>query len=184
MDTENPHESTGPEPVDAGTRAALARLELVVTRRLDGMLLGDHRGLVPGPGTEPGEAREYEAGDDVRSMDWSVTARTTVPHIRQKIADRELETWIVVDLGPSIDVAGSYRTKRELVLAAVRAQVGVLDVGVVLRVRVDGREARGVRRGLGDGGQRGVRGVSGSCALGARRPPHQCGPAARAGSTS
>ena len=133
MDTEIPHESTGPEPVDAGTRAALARLELVVTRRLDGMLLGDHRGLVPGPGTEPGEAREYEAGDDVRSMDWSVTARTTVPHIRQKIADRELETWIVVDLGPSIDVAGSYRTKRELVLAAV-ATVGFLATGDGARV--------------------------------------------------
>ena len=88
------------DPVDASSRAALAQLELLVTRRLDGVLNGDHRGLLPGPGTEPGEARAYEPGDDVRTMDWSVTARTTVPHIRQTIADRELETWLVVDLSP------------------------------------------------------------------------------------
>ena len=121
------------ETVDPGSRAALARLELVVTRRLDGVLLGDHRGLVPGPGTEPGDAREYQVGDDVRTMDWSVTARTTVPHIRQKIADRELETWIVVDLTPSVDVAGRHGSKRALVLAAV-ATVGFLAAGDGCRV--------------------------------------------------
>ena len=120
--------STGAREIDPGSRAALARLELVVTRRLDGILLGDHRGLVPGPGTEPGEAREYQAGDDVRSMDWSVTARTTVPHIRQKVADRELETWIVADLSHSVDVPGRHGRKRDLVLAAV-ATVGFLAAG-------------------------------------------------------
>lgn len=113
---------------DPGARAALARLELLVTRRLDGFLLGDHRGLVPGSGTESGDAREYQVGDDVRNMDWSVTARTAVPHIRQKIADRELETWIVVDLSPGVDVAGRFGSKRELVLAAV-ATVGFLSTG-------------------------------------------------------
>src|SRR5690606_40377434 len=97
----------------------------------------DLRGLLPGPGTEPGEARAYEPGDDVRTMDWSVTARTTVPHIRQTIADRELETWIVVDMAPSLDVQGRYGTKRRLVEAAV-ATVGFLSavggsrVGLVL----------------------------------------------------
>lgn len=125
------------DPVDASSRAALTQLELLVTRRLDGVLNGDHRGLLPGPGTEPGEARAYEPGDDVRTMDWSVTARTTVPHIRQTIADRELETWLVVDLTPSLDVRGRYGSKRRLVEAAV-ATVGFLSasggsrVGLVL----------------------------------------------------
>lgn len=125
------------DPAGASTRAALAHLELLVTRRLDGVLNGDHRGLLPGPGTETGEARAYEPGDDVRTMDWSVTARTTEPHIRQTIADRELETWLVVDLTPSLDVEGRHGTKRRLVEATV-ATVGFLSaiggsrVGMVL----------------------------------------------------
>lgn len=124
-------------PIDASARASLSRLELLVTRRLDGVLNGDHRGLLPGPGTEPGEARAYEPGDDVRTMDWSVTARTTVPHTRQTIADRELETWLVVEMTPSLDVQGQYGVKRRLVEAAV-ATIGFLSasggskVGMVL----------------------------------------------------
>lgn len=121
------------DPVDAPSRAALNQLELLVTRRLDGVLNGDHRGLLPGPGTEPGEARAYEPGDDVRTMDWSVTARTTIPHIRQTIADRELETWLVVDLAPSLDVRGRHGAKRRLVEAAV-ATVGFLSAGGGSRV--------------------------------------------------
>jgi len=62
-------------------------------------------------------------GDDVRRMDWPVTARTTVPHIRQTIADRELETWMVVDLSPSMDFGTGRTEKRELVLAAITAVV-------------------------------------------------------------
>ena len=137
MSTADPHHGEGPVDgegsVDASSRAALARLELLVTRRLDGVLNGDHRGLLPGPGTEPGEARAYEPGDDVRAMDWSVTARTTVPHIRQTIADRELETWLVVDPAPSVDVPGRYGSKRSLVEAAV-ATVGFLSAGGGSRV--------------------------------------------------
>ncbi len=71
---------------------ALRRLELTVVRRLEGYLHGEHLGLLPGPGTELAEAREYQVGDDVRRMDWAVTARTTVPHVRDLIADRELDT--------------------------------------------------------------------------------------------
>ncbi|MDP9239529.1 MAG: DUF58 domain-containing protein, partial [Actinomycetota bacterium] len=74
------------------------RLELTITRRLDGLLQGDYLGLLPGPGSEAGESREYRAGDDVRRMDWPVTARTTVPHVRETVADRELETWVLIDL--------------------------------------------------------------------------------------
>jgi uncharacterized protein (DUF58 family) len=97
----------------------LRRLELSVRNRLDGLLQGNYLGLVPGPGSEAGESRQYVPGDDVRRMDWPVTARTTVPHVRQTIADRELETWLVVDLSPSMDFGTARTEKRELVLAAV-----------------------------------------------------------------
>lgn len=123
------------EPVASGMgagpmgdrRAAdvLRRLELDVTRRLDGILHGDHRGLVPGHGSEPGEAREYQAGDDVRRIDWNVTARMNAPHIRESIADRELETWIVADRSASLDFGTVTWEKRDLVLAAA-AGVGFL----------------------------------------------------------
>ncbi|MGH9011837.1 MAG: DUF58 domain-containing protein, partial [Acidimicrobiia bacterium] len=64
---------------------------MAVTRKLDGVLQGDHQGLVPGGGSEPAVSRLYEPGDDVRRMDWNLTARTAVPHVRTTIADRELE---------------------------------------------------------------------------------------------
>jgi uncharacterized protein (DUF58 family) len=101
--------------------AALRALELTVRGRLDGLLQGNHLGLVPGPGTEPGEARRYEPGDDVRRMDWAVTARTTEPHIRDTVADRELETWLAVDLSASLDFGTADCDKRELAIAACAA---------------------------------------------------------------
>jgi uncharacterized protein (DUF58 family) len=101
--------------------AALRALELTVRRRLDGLLQGNHLGLVPGPGTEPGETRRYQPGDDVRRMDWAVTARTTEPHIRETIADRELETWLAVDLSASLDFGTAECDKRELAVAACSA---------------------------------------------------------------
>jgi uncharacterized protein (DUF58 family) len=101
--------------------AGLRLLELDVRRRLDGLLQGNHLGLVPGPGSEPGEARIYQPGDDVRRMDWAVTARTTEPHIRETVADRELETWVVVDLSPSLDFGTAACEKRDLAVAAVAA---------------------------------------------------------------
>ncbi len=103
--------------------ALLRRLELTVRNRLDGLLQGNYVGLVPGPGSEAGETRRYSPGDDVRRMDWPVTARTTVPHVRQTVADRELETWLVVDLSPSMDFGTARTEKRELVLAAITAIV-------------------------------------------------------------
>lgn len=88
---------------------------------MDGLLQGNHLGLVPGPGTEPGEARAYQPGDDVRRMDWAVTARTAEPHIRQTVADRELETWVALDLSPSLDFGTAACDKRELAVAALAA---------------------------------------------------------------
>jgi uncharacterized protein (DUF58 family) len=112
-------------PLDAQTTAradaVLSRLQLLVTRKLDGLLQGDYVGLLPGPGSEAGESREYRPGDDVRRMDWPVTARTTFPHVRQTVADRELETWLAVDLSASLAFGTAKHLKSELVIAATAA---------------------------------------------------------------
>jgi uncharacterized protein (DUF58 family) len=99
----------------------LHRLELTVRRRLDGLLQGDHLGLVPGSGSEAGDSRTYHPGDDVRRMDWPVTARTQVPHVRETIADRELETWAVLDLSASLDFGTANCEKRDLAIAGLAA---------------------------------------------------------------
>ncbi len=115
---------TGEDAVLADAERAepvLGKLQLLVTRKLDGLLQGDYLGLLPGPGTEPGESREYRPGDDVRRMDWPVTARTTVPHVRQTTADRELETWLAVDLSASLAFGTALSLKRDLALAAATA---------------------------------------------------------------
>ena len=107
----------------------LRRLELTVTRRLNGLLHGDHRGLLPGSGSEIAGSREYRAGEDeVRRMDWAVTARTGVPHVRETDADRELSTWVLVDGTASMDFGTADLEKRELAVAAVAA-VGFLTAG-------------------------------------------------------
>jgi len=116
----------GPDsPLLGGTsaeaEAVLRRLEYTVRNKLDGLLLGNYLGLVPGPGSEAGESRQYHPGDDVRRMDWPVTARTMVPHVRQTVADRELETWLVIDLSPSLDFGTVNTEKRNLVFAAATA---------------------------------------------------------------
>ncbi|WP_084962540.1 DUF58 domain-containing protein [Thermoactinospora rubra] len=104
---------------------ALRRLELVVTRRLDGLLQGEYQGLLPGPGGEVAEARPYQPGDDVRRMDWNVTARTAEPHVRDLVADRELEVWVLLDATGSMDFGTARMEKRDLALAAV-ASIGFL----------------------------------------------------------
>ena len=116
-----------------GTEVLLRRLELTVTRRLDGMLQGDYQGLLPGPGSEAGEARPYSPGDDVRRIDWNVTARTAEPHVRMQIAERELETWVVADLSASLDFGTASCEKRDLAVAAVAA-VGHLTARVGNRI--------------------------------------------------
>jgi uncharacterized protein (DUF58 family) len=105
--------------------AVLRQLELVVTRRLDGLLQGDFQGLVPGAGSEAGDGRVYRPGDDVRRMDWNLTARTTVPHVRETIVDRELETWLLVDGSASLNFGTADCEKRDLALFAAAA-VGFL----------------------------------------------------------
>ncbi|WP_373277275.1 DUF58 domain-containing protein [Granulicoccus phenolivorans] len=107
--------------------AALRRLELAIVRRLEGYLQGDHLGLLPGPGTDANDARAYVIGqDDVRKMDWAVTARTTVPHVRDTMADRELEVWALLDVTPSMNWGTGGVTKRDLGIAAI-ATIGFLS---------------------------------------------------------
>ena len=108
--------------------ASVRRLRLDVGRRLDGLLQGERLGFLPGPGTEPAEARAYEPGDDVRRMDWAVTARTGDPHVRQAVAERELETTLLVDLTPSMSFGTVRWEKRELALS-VSAAVAHLASG-------------------------------------------------------
>jgi uncharacterized protein (DUF58 family) len=137
---------------DPKLSAALRTLELTVQRKLDGVLHGDHLGLIPGPGSEPGESRLYQPGDDVRRMDWAVTARTTHPHVRQMIADRELETWLVVDMSASLDFGTAFCEKRDLAVAAAAAitylnsgggnRLGALVANGATMTRVPARSGR------------------------------------------
>jgi len=113
---------TGPGAQRLAAEQVLRRLELRMTRRIDGLLHGDYLGLLPGSGSELAEARVYRPGeDDVRHMDWNVTARTTVPHVRDLVADRELETWALVDATASMDFGTAQVEKRDLATSAVAA---------------------------------------------------------------
>ncbi|MFD0905580.1 DUF58 domain-containing protein [Actinomadura sediminis] len=139
-------------PAERGGSARLApertlrRLELQVTRRLTGLLNGEHLGLLPGPGTELAEARLYQPGeDDVRHMDWAVTARTTSPHVRDLVADHELEAWALVDMTASMDFGTAALVKRELAVAALAA-VGFMTVRLGDRVGAYLLHGGGLRR--------------------------------------
>lgn len=125
------HRSSAPAPpagtdLLAGRERAIRVLELSVRRRLEGFLHGDVTGLRSGPGSEPNEARPYQAGqDDVRRMDWNVTARSLEPHVRAPLAERELETWALVDASASMDFGTAFSEKRDLAAAVVGA-IGLL----------------------------------------------------------
>ncbi|MBI3739241.1 MAG: DUF58 domain-containing protein [Chloroflexi bacterium] len=81
----------------------LQRLDWQVIRRLDGLLQGDYRSLFYGYGVDFADLREYQPGDDIRYIDWNVTARMDAPYIRQYVEDREIIAWFLLDLSPSVD---------------------------------------------------------------------------------
>jgi uncharacterized protein (DUF58 family) len=91
----------------------LRRLEWTVIRRLDGALHGDYRTLFRGTGLDLADLREYQYHDDVRHIDWNVTARLQTPYVREYHEDREVTAWFLLDLSPSIDF-GSQAKKRSL----------------------------------------------------------------------
>jgi uncharacterized protein (DUF58 family) len=102
--------------------ALLKRLEWTVIRRLDGLLQGDYRTLFRGAGLDLADLREYQHHDDVRHIDWNVTARLQQPYVRQFTEDRELTAWFLVDLSASVDFGSNELTKRTV----AREFVGVL----------------------------------------------------------
>lgn len=97
--------------------ALLQRLEWTVLRRLDGALQGDHHSLFRGAGLDLADLREYQAHDDVRHIDWNVTARLQVPHVRLHQEDREISAWFLLDMTGSMGFGSGPRSKRELVLS-------------------------------------------------------------------
>jgi uncharacterized protein (DUF58 family) len=92
----------------------LQRLEWTVLRRLDGLLQGDFRTLMRGTGMDLADLREYQHHDDVRHIDWNVTARLQQPHVRVYTEDREMSAWFLLDLSPSVDFGSGELRKRQV----------------------------------------------------------------------
>ena len=105
-----------PTPASAATpERVLRRLEWRVIRRLDGRLQGDYRTMFHGVGIDFADLRDYELGDDVRHIDWNVSARMDAPYVRTFLEDRELTAWLLLDRSPSMGFGPTARPK-ELVL--------------------------------------------------------------------
>lgn len=103
----------------ASTSAAeriLLRLDWQVIRRLDGLLQGDYRSLFYGYGLDFADLREYQPEDDIRYIDWNVTARMNTPYIRQYVEDREVSAWFLLDLSPSVDFGTAGKLKRTVLI--------------------------------------------------------------------
>ncbi len=103
-------------PRTSDPEALLQRLEWTVLRRLDGILNGDFRTLFRGTGLDLADLREYQLHDEVRHIDWNVTARLAIPHVREFNEDREVTAWFLLDVTPSIDF-GSEEVRKRTVLA-------------------------------------------------------------------
>jgi len=97
----------------------LQRLDWQVIRRLDGLLQGDYRSLFYGYGVDFADLREYQPEDDIRYIDWNVTARMDAPYIRQYVEDREITAWFLLDLSPSVDFGTVQNQKRTMLVEFV-----------------------------------------------------------------
>ena len=127
----------GPGPMPA---AVLRALDLTVRRRVESVVPGDHRTSALGTGTELAQVRPYQIGDDVRQIDWNVTARTLEPHVRVQVAERALTTWLLLDASPSMRFGTADRRKIDVAEGAAVAighigtrrgnRLGVLTFGV------------------------------------------------------
>lgn len=147
-------------PAGALTEAAggnaehvLRRLEWTVLRRLDGLLQGDYRTLMRGTGMDLADLREYQHHDDVRHIDWNVTARLQLPHVRVFTEDREMASWFLLDLSPSVDFGSGPQRKSQVssefvaVLARVLTRhgnrVGAMLYGTGVDTVIPARGGRG-----------------------------------------
>lgn len=106
--------------------ALLQQLEWTALRRLDGLLQGDHKTLFRGAGLELADLREYQTHDDVRHIDWNVTARMQTPYVREHQEDREISAWFLLDLTGSMDFASAAQSKRDLMLSFVAIMAKLL----------------------------------------------------------
>jgi len=132
--------------------AVLQRLEWTVIRRLDGLLHGDYRTLFRGFGLDLADLREYQYHDDVRHIDWNVTARLQTPYVREYNEDRDLTAWFLLDLSPSMDFGARQSRKRvvaaEFVAVLARLltrrgnRVGALFYGDSMDAMVPARSGR------------------------------------------
>jgi uncharacterized protein (DUF58 family) len=130
----------------------LQRLDWHVIRRLDGLLQGDYRSLFYGYGVDFADLREYQPEDDIRYIDWNVTARMDWPYVRQYVEDREVTAWFLLDLSPSVDFGGATGQKRAVLVDFVATVARLLTrhgnkVGAVFY-------GRGVERTVPAGGGR------------------------------
>src|SRR5271154_5829263 len=147
----------GPGPLSS---ESLRALDLAIGRRVSGLLAGDYRSAFAGVGTELYQVRPYQPGDDVRRIDWNVTARTGQTHVRVELAERVLVTWIVVDASASMRFGTTDRRKADVAEGVVLAighaatrrgnQLGVISLGLGHATYSKPRQGRqGLLVGLG-----------------------------------
>jgi len=140
-------------PTSASTpERILQRLDWQVIRRLDGLLQGDYRTLFYGYGVDFADLREYQPEDDIRYIDWNVTARMDTPYVRQYVEDREITAWFLLDLSPSVDFGGLEHQKRTMLIDFVTVlarlltrhgnRVGAIMFGGSIRKVVPARGGR------------------------------------------
>ena len=130
----------------------LRRLEWTVIRRLDGLLHGDYRTLFRGFGLDLADLREYQYHDDVRHIDWNVTARLQTPYVREYNEDRDVTAWFLLDLSPSVDFGSHEQKKRTISIEFVTVlarlltrhgnRVGALFYGDRVDVIIPARSGR------------------------------------------
>ncbi len=114
MKSSLPSSEAAADAAPLSAERALKQLEWTVIRRLDGLLQGDYRTLMRGTGMDLADLREYQHHDDVRHIDWNVTARMQSPHVRVFTEDREMAAWFLLDLSPSVDFGSGTQKKQQV----------------------------------------------------------------------
>ncbi|MBE0669087.1 MAG: DUF58 domain-containing protein [Anaerolineales bacterium] len=130
----------------------LHRLDWQVIRRLDGLLQGDYRSLFRGFGVDFADLREYQPEDDIRYIDWNVSARMNTPYVREYMEDREVIAWFLLDLSPSVDFGALQNQKRNVLIDFVATlarlltrhgnRVGAMMFGSAIQRTVPARSGR------------------------------------------
>ena len=118
------------ELAEPSADSILRRLEWTVLRRLDGLLHGDYRTLFRGFGLDLADLREYQYNDDVRHIDWNVTARMQQPYVRTFNEEREVTAWFLLDLSPSLDFGSTSTLKRGVSAEFVAVLANVAQLAI------------------------------------------------------